>query len=136
MSAFAGKRIVAPVDISELSMETVKEAVRLADKAAAVDVIHVLPGETPPDPRRAADVQYALTAKLTEDGLGEARVTTKFGSPGKTIADFAQENDAGLIVISSHGRTGIDRFVLGSVAEKVVRLATCPVLVIKPSTTS
>lgn len=134
MSAFAGKRIVAPVDISELSMDTVKEAVRLADKPASVDVIHVLPGETPPDPRRAADVRSALTTKLTEDGLGEVRVTTKFGSPGETIADFAQENDAGLIVISSHGRTGIQRFVLGSVAEKVVRLATCPVLVMKPST--
>ena len=47
------------------------------------------------------------------------------------IADFAQEKKAELIVLPSHGRTGLTRLLLGSVAEKVVRLAHCPVLVLK-----
>lgn len=136
MSAFAGKRIVAPVDISQLSMDTVKEAVRLADKAALVDVVHVLPSQESSTPSHAIDIQSALATKLIEEGLGEARVTIKFGSPGESIVEFAEEVEAGLIVVCSHGRTGIQRLVLGSVAEKVVRLAGCPVLVIKPSAQS
>ncbi|MEZ6094353.1 MAG: universal stress protein [Pirellulaceae bacterium] len=54
-----------------------------------------------------------------------------FGDPGSEITRFAKENDAGLIVISSHGRTGVSRLLLGSVAERVVRLAPCPVLVLR-----
>lgn len=132
MNGFSGKRIVAPVDISEMSTATVKEAARLADDVSFVDVVHVMSGPAPTNPQQAIDVQEALGLHLSEEGFGKARITVRFGNPGDTIVEFANECDAGLIVISSHGRTGLQRFVLGSVAEKVVRLAPCPVLVIKP----
>jgi nucleotide-binding universal stress UspA family protein len=53
------------------------------------------------------------------------------GDPGTTCAERAQEIGAELIIVSSHGRSGISRFLLGSVAERILRLAKCPVLVIK-----
>ncbi|MGK7957872.1 MAG: universal stress protein, partial [Crocosphaera sp.] len=51
------------------------------------------------------------------------------GNPSLEIVDYANNNNIDLIVIASHGRTGLNRFLLGSVAEKVVRLSQCPVLV-------
>jgi nucleotide-binding universal stress UspA family protein len=57
----------------------------------------------------------------------QAHVLT--GDPGTTITDYANEQSADLIVIPSHGYHGINRIVLGSVAERVLRHANCPVLV-------
>ena len=54
-----------------------------------------------------------------------------FGDPGSEIVRYAAEVDAGLIVISSHGHSGLKRFFLGSVAERVTRMASCPVLVVR-----
>ena len=51
----------------------------------------------------------------------------------ETIVDTATEEGADLIVIGTHGRTGLTRLVIGSVAERVVRIAPCPVLIVKPS---
>jgi nucleotide-binding universal stress UspA family protein len=53
------------------------------------------------------------------------------GHPAETIVRVAQERGADLIVMSTHGRTGLQHVLLGSVAEKVVRLAPCPVLTVK-----
>jgi nucleotide-binding universal stress UspA family protein len=65
--------------------------------------------------------------------LARLKFVGLFGDPGGAVADYASEQNAELIVISSHGRTGLTRFMLGSVAERVVRLAACPVLVLKNS---
>ena len=53
------------------------------------------------------------------------------GDPGHQIAEFAKEAGAGLIVMPSHGRTGLTHLLIGSVAERVVRFAHCPVLVLR-----
>jgi nucleotide-binding universal stress UspA family protein len=53
------------------------------------------------------------------------------GEPARTIVDLAREAGADLIVLGSHGRTGLDRLLMGSVAEHVVRKAGCPVLTVK-----
>ena len=53
------------------------------------------------------------------------------GGPAGAIVDFARQAGADLIVIGSHGRTGLSRLLMGSIAEQVVRNATCPVLTIK-----
>jgi nucleotide-binding universal stress UspA family protein len=59
------------------------------------------------------------------------------GDPAAEIVRLAQETQAGLIVVGTHGRTGLDRLLMGSVAEQVVRKAPCPVLTVKsPSSTS
>ena len=60
-----------------------------------------------------------------------ARAVLRTGSPASTIAEMARQEGADLIVVGSHGRAGLDRLILGSVAERVVRLASGPVLVVK-----
>jgi len=64
-----------------------------------------------------------------------ADVTTRFieGRPGKEIVNYVHKHDADLVVLGTHGHTGWNRLVLGSVAEYVVRHACCPVMTIKPS---
>ena len=56
---------------------------------------------------------------------------TRFGDPGHQIAQYAEEAKADLIVLPSHGRSGLQRLLIGSVAERVVRHAPCPVLVVR-----
>ena len=56
----------------------------------------------------------------------------KFGDPLRYIVGYAEENNVDVIVIGSHGRDGVSRLALGSVAERVVRLAPMPVVVVKP----
>jgi len=63
---------------------------------------------------------------------GPSEVAVAMGNPADTIVRVAQERSADLIVMSTHGRTGLQHMLLGSVAEKVVRLAPCPVLTVKP----
>jgi universal stress protein A len=63
----------------------------------------------------------------------EARALFATGPAPETIVDTATEERADLIVIGTHGRTGLTRLVIGSVAERVVRIAPCPVLIVKPS---
>jgi nucleotide-binding universal stress UspA family protein len=62
---------------------------------------------------------------------GPWEVEVAMGQPADTIVRVAQERGADLIVMSTHGRTGLQHVLMGSVAEKVVRLAPCPVLTVK-----
>ena len=80
-------------------------------------------------------VERALAERVaaaTRRGLA-ARSLIKTGVAAEGIVDAAAENHADLIVIGTHGRTGLTRLVVGSVAERVVRLAPCAVLTIKPA---
>jgi nucleotide-binding universal stress UspA family protein len=63
---------------------------------------------------------------------GPSEVAVALGHPADAIVRVAQERGVDLIVMSTHGRTGLQHVLLGSVAEKVVRLAPCPVLTVKP----
>lgn len=70
--------------------------------------------------------------KLRDDkfpGTGCDIVVRRDGSPGRAIAEVAKERNADLVVVGSHGRTGMKRLLLGSVAEKVVRLCECSVFI-------
>jgi nucleotide-binding universal stress UspA family protein len=83
-----------------------------------------------------ADAQQRLQALLTrvhQEGLqGETAVVQ--GVPFQSIVDMAGNEDVDMIVMGTHGRTGLTHALLGSVAEKVVRLAPCPVLVTREQT--
>jgi len=70
------------------------------------------------------------TAVATAEGLS-ARWLTRSGTPHAKIIDVAQAEQAGLIVIATHGRTGLDRALLGSVADRVIRTARCPVVTVR-----
>jgi nucleotide-binding universal stress UspA family protein len=73
----------------------------------------------------------AVTADERRDF--DVRTTAMWGIPWSDIVDYAKKNDVDLIVMGTHGRSGIQRMFLGSVAEKVVRHAACPVLTVRIS---
>lgn len=135
------QRVVAPIDFSQASHEAVDEALRLVADPAAVRVVHVLQDVSANEPgvvwgvvdresrtRHVTDAFNEEFADAKYDGI-DFRVV--FGDPGHEITDYAETCGADLIVLSSHGRTGLKRFMIGSVAERVVRLARCPVLVLR-----
>jgi nucleotide-binding universal stress UspA family protein len=83
------------------------------------------------DAERIRHASQAMSEELSDPSLKGVVSEVRLGDPGQVIADRAVELGADLIVIPSHGRTGFTRFLLGSVAERVVRLSHCPVLVTK-----
>jgi nucleotide-binding universal stress UspA family protein len=141
MAWFPKKTVVAPVDFSELSWEAVDTALELAAAPAGVHVVHVLPVLEPAEPgviwhtiddeTRSRHAAQAVRERLAAPKYHDVQVQIAFGDPGTEIADYARRVGADLIVLPSHGRTGIARFLIGSVAERVVRLAHCPVLVLR-----
>ncbi len=145
------KRILCPIDFSPASYEALKVAVEMAGKfEAALEVIHVIPPvpvHSPyPDPPLAVSFDVPLyqqelarhSEKALENLVGQAvpreiptmiRVLT--GEAAQEIVDFAAKESSSLIIIATHGLTGWRHFVIGSVTEKVIRLAPCPVLAIR-----
>src|SRR5437660_183779 len=143
------RRILAPTDFSDAATPAVRYAAELADKFAAElvllhvvqDLALVLPDAVMPTPLPAADLdQLTASAKaglansVTRLDLARLnpRTEVRFGSPAAEIDEAAKELAADLIVVSTHGRTGLAHLLLGSVAEKVIRYAPCPVLVVRP----
>ena len=107
----------------------------------AVDVIHVLPilpameyGNlygTVTDQSRIETVKKSLRDRLSSSKYAAISIHAALGDPGREIAEFAQRAKADLIVLPSHGYGFVKHALLGSVAERVVRLAHCPVLVLR-----
>ena len=136
------KRILVPVDFSETSEAALKYGVALARAfGSQLYLLHV-----PEHPGEAAEAEYPIglfetmqTAAhdrlghlLTEEETRELHPVYKMhiGTPCEEIVSFAREREIDLIVMGTHGRTGIARVLIGSVAEKVVRKAPCPVLTV------
>ena len=141
MSVFKTNRILVPFDFSDACVEAVKVALELASDTRDVHVLHVLQDLSAADPyviwnedadaERRVKARESMEGKLTDVSIGDARLDVGLGDPGRTINSLAEEIEAGLIIIPSHGRKGLNRMFLGSVAERVVRHAHCPVLVLK-----
>ena len=139
----SAKKILVPVDFSfgsERAVEKAAELARVMD--ASVELMHVyqLPVFALPDssitvsPTYIAELtdraQRALEkhrAQLQADGI-EASTTLIEGMPAQAIVDHANEIAAEMIVMGTHGHSGFKRFLLGSTAERVVRMANVPVL--------
>jgi nucleotide-binding universal stress UspA family protein len=108
---------------------------------ADLHVIHVLvpldyvhPGALTPafdESERQQVARRHLDEFLARLGLSKVQAVVRLGDPGLDITEYANEIEADLIVISSHGYHGVKRFLLGSVAERVIRHAHCPVLVLR-----
>jgi nucleotide-binding universal stress UspA family protein len=131
------KRIVVALDGSELGEAVLPEAVRFAHKlGASLDVLRVavptfaagaaeVPIMVPPeDPMPYLN---KVIARLKSEGV-EARAVALEGRAAEGILRHLEESHAGLLCMTTHGRTGFARILLGSVAEEVVRKAPCPVL--------
>jgi nucleotide-binding universal stress UspA family protein len=143
--------LVVGLDFSETGSRALGQALALAKGSAGGDlhIVHVasLPiapigaefGWEDPGVSLAAATdrlrrQVELEFEASGGGMGFDRVTlhVKVGPPAEGITRLAAEVDADMIVIGTHGRRGLRRLVLGSVAEATVRLAGCPVLVVRP----
>lgn len=141
MNWFGGKRVIVPVDFSDESKSAVEVAQKLAKNQEHIHVIHVIPNLLPSDAgivwenidpeERKDNARAEITKWLSDIDTESMHVDVGIGDAGHVIVDLADEVEAGLIVIPSHGRTGLTRVVMGSVAERVVRHARCPVLVLK-----
>ena len=81
--------------------------------------------------KRKQKVHSFLRKKMHELGSTEAHIEVSLGDPATRIVEFAEEIEAEMIVMPSQDRKSLSRFLIGSVAERVIRLAHCPVLVLK-----
>lgn len=139
------RTILVPVDFSERSRAALNYALAIAqDSGASLVVLHVLdpilaPGRLESARLRqlksssraeANDQLQALGDELAERGV-RARLFLRQGPAANIILTFAVAKQADLIIMSSQGRTGLNRMMIGSVAERVVRHAYCSVLVVR-----
>ncbi len=142
------KTILAPTDFSTTSNVALDHAKALAEKfGSTLHLIHVLP-----DPHAQAwsveaagiplddmltrwreEALVRLTGMLTDEERQSLRavVETRVGHPFLEIIRYAKQHEVDLIVMGTHGRGAIEHMLLGSVAEKVVRKAPCPVLTVR-----
>jgi nucleotide-binding universal stress UspA family protein len=141
------ERILCPTDFSEGSLQALSAATDIATKLGAeLSVIHVLPvlSALPTDPNFVFEVHqrqdllyedmekrlHEMTRESKEKGT-QGRVFVEHGDAAGEIVRVAEEQRIDLIVIATFGKTGWRRLAFGSVTEKVVRLAPCPVLVVR-----
>jgi nucleotide-binding universal stress UspA family protein len=142
------RHILAPTDFSEYSKKAVASALELAQKfGAKLTILHVIElppypveGYVPPslsatfldDMERQATVDLAQVVPEAEAAKVDVARLVAVGTPYRKIVETAEADHVDLIVMATAGRTGFSHLVLGSIAERVVRTASCPVLTIRP----
>lgn len=141
MSWLKKKSVLVPIDFSELSYQAIAPATEYVESVSSLHLINVLTPLHPADPaamwdtlsdeERKDKVRVFLEEKLTAMGYDKMPIEVRVGNPSAEIIDYAKKIAADLIVMPSHGRTGVEHFLIGSVAERVVRLSHCPVLILK-----
>jgi len=140
MSWFLKNTVIAPVDFSAESIAAVDVALDAVADPASLHILHVLPVQIPTDPTgwdphheqsRKEAAEKTLREQFSEAKYRGVNILVTFGDAGQEITDYALRHHADLIVLPSHGRTGLKRLLLGSVAERVCRYAHCPVLVLR-----
>jgi nucleotide-binding universal stress UspA family protein len=137
--------ILVPIDGSECSEAAIQELIQTRAPNAQVRVMHVLEPfpviegwvYTPEwdsmmeEQRKDAEEFVARAAQTLRDAKFTVTTSVETGNPKSLILDAAAKWPADLIVIGSHGRKGLDRFLLGSVSEGVARHAPCSVLIVR-----
>lgn len=141
MALISRDRVLVPVDFSEVALDTLRETLEFVGDADKLYALHVLPRREPMEPgvvwdtlsdeTRKQNVTGAFQEKLGQETFGGIHFDISIGDPSAEIIDYAKTHDIQLIVMPSHGRRGMSRFLIGSVAERVVRFAHCPVLVLR-----
>ena len=141
MSWLPKKNVVVPVDFSTQSLDAIRTALELAESPSSVHLIHVvipLTAIAVGEGWVAEDVGSRLSATrdylatyLQQNAIAGVTSVVWEGDPGMQIAEYATTVKADLVVIPSHGRHGVQRLLLGSVAERVLRHVACPVLVLR-----
>ena len=131
MDPFSKLHILVPIDFSPSSFVALDWALRLACRPSNVHVLHVCPSLVLYEPAavfvmREDEVRAQYTdlfyERFSHGRYGGVKFDIRFGDPGTQITIYAA---------TSHGRTGLSHLLLGSVAERTVQLASCPVLVLR-----
>lgn len=142
------KKILCPVDFSELSLKAMRHAIELAATFdAELHLLHIFEGYDAImlNPELTMTRMSEWLPKLRElcreklASLPEAELASRCqivranreGSAENEIRDYARQHEIDLIVLGTHGRSGLSHLVMGSVAENIVRCAPCPVLTIR-----
>jgi nucleotide-binding universal stress UspA family protein len=123
------KRILIAVDAADISLEVVPPAIELAKLfGSSVLLLHVCEGQ----PACSVPVPQLTRAfeRFREAGVC-AEPAMRVGDPASSILDCCRESGVELIALTTHGRSGVTRWMLGSVAEKVLRAATVPLLLVR-----
>ncbi|BAZ39622.1 UspA domain-containing protein [Calothrix sp. NIES-4101] len=141
MSWLQKQCVLVPNDFSDASFEALFPARAFVKDVSNLYVLHVITpvyavevgmlSEQFDDETRKKKFREAILRKLQNTEFENVNIQVIIGDPSSEIIDYAKEIHADLIVIPSEGRTGFSRFLIGSVAERVVRFAHCPVLVLK-----
>lgn len=133
------KKILVPVDFSDCSKKALMYAVPFAKQFdATITVVHIAPYCVQPSEVVVAEAQLleanlgALNNLVREiSGSAQVEARIRVGNPASEIVELAAESQTDLIIISTHGKSGLLHVLMGSTAEKVVRHAPCPVLVVR-----
>ena len=136
------ERILLPTDGTPSTERAIEQALELADMCgASIHVLSVVDKTIVPTDVRAgilydelesecAEAVAEVEAAANEAGI-DVETTIEHGTPYKIILDYVDEHDIDCIVMGTHGRKGLDRYLLGSVTAKVVRLSKIPVLTVR-----
>jgi nucleotide-binding universal stress UspA family protein len=135
------KLVVVPFDFSDESRGAIDTALQLVASPVDVRIVYAMQDLSPlemgemwtsvDDQVRRDHALKAMREKLADPKLSQIPLEVVFGDPGHAVTQYASDAKADLIVLPSHGRTGIGRLLIGSVAERIVRYAHCPVLVLR-----
>ena len=141
MTLFASNNVLVPIDFSEEAHQALIDTLAFVKDPAKLHVIHVLrpleptePGivwQTIDDKTRIDNIKATFYKEFADEAYQQVKFAVTVGNPSAEIIDYAEHNAIDLIIIPSNGRTGLSRFFLGSVAERVIRFSHCPVLVIR-----
>ncbi len=128
MSKALFRTVLCPVDFSPNTRLTVETAQRIVEQnEATIVLLHVVQS----GPVRGAEERLGQVAKEFLDDKILRRIEVAIGKPAVEILRVAERDSADLIVMATHGRTGVDHLILGSVAQHVVRESPVPVLTVR-----
>ena len=135
------QNVVVPIDFSDATQEALTMAAECAFENRNIHVVHVVWAADPfPEFNtwnandlavRRETAQKKIEEMLEANDMCGAVVSVLAGDPGQQIVEYTEEIEADLVVIPSHGYSGLKRLLLGSTAERVVRHASCPVYVLR-----
>ena len=144
MHYFENKTIVVPFDFSEPKTAAIDKAIAMSDESTTIYAIHVVvpipilisvdPGMPilPSNDENRKQIAFKNMQEVFGKGkYSRLKLECRIGDAGSEIVDFANSVESDMIIMPSHGRTGLSRILIGSVAERVLRLSSCPVLVLR-----
>lgn len=143
MVALHPQRVLVPTDFSDEATKAVDDGLNFVTSPEQLTVVHVASQAVPTESdlmvgwsletneNREKRLLEMLRAKFADKKYVNVHFQVLFGTPATEIAKFAEKVHTDLIMLPSHGRKGLARLMIGSVAERVVRLAHCPVLVLR-----